>query len=90
MKTYEVTLTDDTAALVDRMLEDGPWDSIDELVANSIGTLQEDVAADEDLDLDDLRAKLAIGLTDIPADENEDLYAELMTQFDETPTTKSK
>jgi len=58
MKTYQITLPDESAALVDKMLQDGPWESIDELFLNSIGSLQEDVEADDNIDIEELREKL--------------------------------
>jgi hypothetical protein len=85
MKTYQVTLNDETAAMVDKMLQDGPWESIDELFVNSIGTLQEDVSADEHFDLDILRAKLQVGLDDIAAGRThdaDDVFNELMEYID--------
>ena len=93
MKTYQVTLSDDSAALVDKMLQDGPWESIDELFLNGIGTLQEDVAADEHFDLDVLRAKLQVGLDDIAAGrmhDGEEVFAELMARFEEEPSVGKK
>lgn len=63
MKTYKVTLSDESAALVDKMLQDGPWESIDELFLNGLGTLQEDVEPIEDVDLEEIRRKLHMQLT---------------------------
>lgn len=60
MKTYHVTLNDDTAALVDKMMQDGPWESIDALFADGIGTLQEDILLESELNFDcsEVRQKL--------------------------------
>jgi cytosine/adenosine deaminase-related metal-dependent hydrolase len=51
MKTYQLTLNDESAALVEKMLQDGPWESIDELFMNGIGTLQEDVMLEDEVGL---------------------------------------
>jgi Arc/MetJ-type ribon-helix-helix transcriptional regulator len=60
MKTFQISLPDEDAALVERMLQDGPWESVDELFLNSLGTLQEDVIAEEamNLDYDEVKRKL--------------------------------
>ena len=84
MKTYQVTLNDESAALVDKMLQDGPWDSIDELFLNGIGTLQEDVAGDEYLDVEEIREKLRLGQEDIDAGrihDGEEVFRELFERI---------
>jgi len=83
MKTYEVTLTDDTAAMVDKMMQDGPWDNVDQLFADGIGTLQEDVLVEQEmnLDYDEVRRKLAEADEDIAVGRvytEEEVIAHLM------------
>ena len=87
MKTYQVTLPDESAALVEKMLQDGPWESIDELFLNSIGTLQEDVLIEEEmnLDYDEVRRKLQEGMNSLEKGDmidGEEYFADLVSRLE--------
>lgn len=89
MKTFQVTLPDEDAALVEKMLQDGPWESIDELFLNSIGTLQEDVLAEEamNLDYDEVKRKLEEGIASLERGESvdgEEYFATLLQRLEST------
>jgi len=86
MKTYEVTVNDDTAAMVEKMLQDGPWDNVDQLFADGLGTLQEDVLIEQEmnLDYDEVRRKLQDAEEDIVAGRvysEDEVYAYLLDKI---------
>jgi hypothetical protein len=80
MKTYQITLDDDSAQLVDRMLQDGPWADVNELFLNGLGTLQEDIAHEDGMDLDEIKGKLHDGLDALGA-ENDGLDSECLEEL---------
>jgi hypothetical protein len=89
MKTYQITLDDDSAQLVDRMLQDGPWADVNELFLNGLGTLQEDIVAEAEmgLDFEDVKQKLREAEEDVLAGrvyDGEEVFSELFASLEET------
>ena len=62
MKTYQVTLPDELAAFVDRMLAEGKWDSADHLVAYGLLRAQDDLEPGEGPDTDRLAEAVRVGI----------------------------
>lgn len=62
MKAYQITLPDDLAAFVDRMLAEKRWDDIDHLVMYALMHVQNELACDDDVDVDKLRKAIQIGI----------------------------
>jgi antitoxin ParD1/3/4 len=69
MKTYPVTLPDEFAAFVDRVLSEGRWDSVGDLVMYGLMRTMEDLSLDEDEDLNSLRKALQIGIDQVERGE---------------------
>ena len=64
MKTYTVTLPDEFAAFVDRMIAEKKWDSVDHLVMYGLATVMGEIAADERMtpeEVAELRREIQIG-----------------------------
>jgi Arc/MetJ-type ribon-helix-helix transcriptional regulator len=62
MKTHQITLPDDFAAFVDKALADKQWDDADHLFLYALARVQEELAADADLDVAKLRAAIQVGI----------------------------
>lgn len=62
MKTYQITLPDDFAAFVDRVLAEKKWDDVDHLVMYALMQVQDELASDADVDIDKLRKAIQIGI----------------------------
>jgi hypothetical protein len=62
MKTYQITLPDDVAALVDRVLAEKKWDNVDHLVLYALGSVGAELATDADVSGDELRKAVQIGI----------------------------
>jgi Arc/MetJ-type ribon-helix-helix transcriptional regulator len=62
MKTYQITLPDDFAAFVDKALADKQWDDADHLFLYALARVQEELAADADVDVEKLRAAVQVGI----------------------------
>jgi hypothetical protein len=62
MKTYQITLPDDFAAFVDRVLAEKKWDDVDHLVMYALMQVQDELASDADMDIDKLRKAIQIGI----------------------------
>jgi hypothetical protein len=62
MKTYQITLPDDFAAFVDRVLAEKKWDDVDHLIMYALMQVQDELAADADVDIDKLRKAIQIGI----------------------------
>jgi Arc/MetJ-type ribon-helix-helix transcriptional regulator len=62
MKTYQITLPDDFAEFVDRVLAEKKWDDADHLVMYALMQVQDELAADADVDLNKLRKAIQIGI----------------------------
>jgi antitoxin ParD1/3/4 len=61
MKTFQVTLPDEVAAFVERILADKQWDALDDLVTAALVRLREDVEAGSGQS-DDLKNAVRIGV----------------------------
>ena len=62
MKTYQVTLPDEIAAFVDRVLVEKLWDTPDNLFAYGLLQVEAELDADADIDADELRKQIQIGI----------------------------
>ena len=62
MKTFQVTLPDEFAAFVDRVLAEKKWDTVDDLVAYALMYVQSELAADESMDTEALRKAIQVGI----------------------------
>ena len=62
MKTYQITLDDEFAAMVDRLVAEGKFDSVDHLVQYAVWLVEDEVARDADVDQDWLRREIQKGL----------------------------
>jgi Arc/MetJ-type ribon-helix-helix transcriptional regulator len=62
MKTYEITLPDEFAAFVDRVLADGQWGTIEDLVTYGLARAQDDIRQDQEMDLVALRKAIQVGI----------------------------
>ncbi len=62
MKTYQVTLPDEFAAMVDRLVGGGKFESVEHLVMYAVSQVEEEVRADDRLDKDRLRAEVQKGV----------------------------
>lgn len=62
MKTYQITLPDDVAAFVDRVLAEKKWDTLDDLVMYALGTVGAELERDADTEIDALRKAVQIGI----------------------------
>jgi hypothetical protein len=62
MKTYQITLPDDVAAFVDRVLAEKKWDDIDHLIMYALGSVESELATGADVNLDELRKAVQVGI----------------------------
>ncbi len=62
MKTYQITLPDDFAEFVDRVLAEKRWDDVDHLVMYASTQAQDELASDADVDIEKLRKAIQIGI----------------------------
>ena len=62
MKSYQVTLPDEIAAFVDRVLAEKKWDSLDNLVAYALLQVESELERDKYIDCDALRKAIQIGI----------------------------
>lgn len=62
MKSFQVTLPDEIAAFVDRVLAEKQWDTVDNLIAYALLLVENELRLDEDTDLDALRKAIQIGV----------------------------
>jgi antitoxin ParD1/3/4 len=72
MKTYQVTLPDEFAAFVDRMIAEGKWDSVDYLVMAGLARLMTEVDHEEIVDKEWLRKQIQIGIDQLDRGEGVD------------------
>ncbi len=61
MKTYQIALPDEFAAFVDRMVAEGKFDSVDHLILYAVSQVEDEIRADEAIDLDELRRQIRVG-----------------------------
>jgi Arc/MetJ-type ribon-helix-helix transcriptional regulator len=62
MKSIQVTLPDEIAAFVERVLAEKKWDTVDNLVAYALLQVENELRLDEHTDLDALRKAIQIGI----------------------------
>ena len=62
MKSYQVTLPDEIAAFVDRVLAERKWDSVDHLVAYALLQVESEPTCDDAAELDALRKAVQVGI----------------------------
>ena len=62
MKTYQITLPDELAAFVERVLADKTWDSADHLFAYALLQTESELKLDNTTDLEALRSAVQIGV----------------------------
>jgi putative addiction module CopG family antidote len=92
MKTYQVTLPDEFAAFVDRMIAEGQWESVDDLMLHSLMLAQEDLAAGADMDQNWLRAEIQNGIDSANRGElldGETVMARLIAKLEASETRRS-
>lgn len=58
MKTYQITLPDEFAEFMDRMVSEGKFDSADHLVLYAVSQVEDEMHRDEAIDLDELRRQI--------------------------------
>jgi Arc/MetJ-type ribon-helix-helix transcriptional regulator len=62
MKTYQVTLPDEFAAFVDRVLAEKKWDDLDQLIAHALSQVQDELKSEAATDTDALRKAVRLGI----------------------------
>jgi Arc/MetJ-type ribon-helix-helix transcriptional regulator len=62
MKTYQVTLPDEFAAFVDRLLAEKKWDDLDQLIAYALLQVQDELEVDGGTDTAALRKAVQVGV----------------------------
>ncbi|MGL6095523.1 MAG: hypothetical protein ACRC7O_06975, partial [Fimbriiglobus sp.] len=58
MKTFTITLPDDSAALVERWLAAQTWDNVDDLMTYAVEMVRQDIARDAYVDHDWLKEQI--------------------------------
>jgi len=72
MKTYQLTLPDEFAEVVDRLVEEGKFEDVDHLVLHAISRVEDDARADSETDDEELRRKLQLGIDQLDRGERID------------------
>jgi predicted transcriptional regulator len=62
MKTYQVTLPDEFAAFVDRMIAEKQWETVDQIMIAGLSYVQSDLEAVSELDQAWLKAEIQKGI----------------------------
>jgi Arc/MetJ-type ribon-helix-helix transcriptional regulator len=62
MKTYQITLPDEFAAFVDRMIAERKFDDLDHLFLYAVAMVEDDVRADEAVDQEWLKKEIQKGI----------------------------
>jgi predicted transcriptional regulator len=62
MKTYQLTLPDEFAEFVDRVLAEKKWDDVHHLMMYALSQVQDELAADAHVDIGALRKAVQIGI----------------------------
>jgi Arc/MetJ-type ribon-helix-helix transcriptional regulator len=62
MKTFQVTLPDEFAAFVDRVLAEKQWDTVDDLVMAALLRLQEEVSEAVEPTGDEVKKAVRVGI----------------------------
>lgn len=85
MKTYQVTLPDEFAAFVDRMIAERKFDDLDHLFLYAVAMVEDDVRADEAVDQEWLKREIQKGIDSANRGELRDgptVMARLRAKFD--------
>jgi len=69
MKTYQITLPDEFAAFVDRVLAEKKFDDVSHLVTYALGYVESELADDAHTDLDALRKAIQVGIDQLDRGE---------------------
>jgi putative addiction module CopG family antidote len=91
MKTYTVTLPDEFAAFVDRMIAEGVWDDVDTVILAAVSRLQSEVQEGEEMtpaEFEALRKEVQIGIDQADRGELLDgptVMAELLARYEAAP-----
>ena len=72
MKTYQVTLPDEVAAFVDRVLAEKKWDTFDDLVQYALGAIETELELEKGQDIDALRKAVQVGIDQLDRGEGID------------------
>ncbi|MCI0702027.1 MAG: hypothetical protein L0241_13170 [Planctomycetia bacterium] len=78
MKTYQITLPDELAAFVDRVLAEKKWDTVDHLIMYALGNVEAELEADAHQDIDALKKAIQVGIDQ--ADRGELVDGETVTK----------
>jgi antitoxin ParD1/3/4 len=62
MKTYQVTLPDEIAAVVDRLIADGKFDSVDHLMLYAAVQVEQEIDREEGTDQEWLKQQIQVGI----------------------------
>jgi hypothetical protein len=62
MKTYQIELPDELAAFVDAVLAQEKWDDAGQLFLYALAQVQDELAADADLNSEKLRKAVQVGI----------------------------
>jgi Arc/MetJ-type ribon-helix-helix transcriptional regulator len=69
MKTYQVTLPDEFAAAVDRLVAAGTFDSVDHLVLYAVAQVDQEIDREEGTDQEWLKQQIQIGIDQLDRGE---------------------
>ena len=69
MKTYQVTLPDEFAAFVDRMIAERKFDDLDHLFLYAIARVEDEMSCDEVVDQEWLRKEIQKGIDQLDRGE---------------------
>jgi antitoxin ParD1/3/4 len=92
MKTYQITLPDEFAAFVDRVLAEGKWDTVDYLMMAALVALQDQQDLGADLDQEWLRREIQKGIDSADRGELVDgptVMARLKAKLDAAASAKA-
>jgi antitoxin ParD1/3/4 len=62
MKTYQVTLPDEIAAVADRLVAAGKFDSVDHLMMYAVSQVEQEIDREEGTDQEWLKQQIQIGI----------------------------
>lgn len=91
MKAYQITLPDEFATFVDRMIAEKKWDNVDSLFLAAVAQIQSDVEEDEAMtpeEFEELRKEIQIGIDQADRGELLDgptVMAELLARYHAAP-----
>ncbi|MFO0851733.1 MAG: hypothetical protein U0871_24690 [Gemmataceae bacterium] len=85
MKTYQVTLPDEFAAFVDRMIAEKKWETADNLLLYGVALVQNEIESESDEDVERLRALLQPAIDSLDRGEGVDgdaVFAQLLAKLE--------